>query len=188
MRLLEDLRNLGFQLEAIGDKVRVRHPAPTPPEAGRLLLEELRRRKAEVLAALAATSGPPAVSPAATQGRAVDPASPWPPALSGLGPRAVGPFAPCLLCQAGTWTRYAGLALCLHHAQSWVETRSTPEGARGMLHALLDIWAMMDETKWTVAEVRALHDQVLAFWGEWGEQAEEWWREWRATHPEARLS
>lgn len=60
MRLLDDLRALGFEVEAIGERVRVRHQAPTPPEAARPLLEELRRRKPEVLAALTMPEGQPA--------------------------------------------------------------------------------------------------------------------------------
>jgi hypothetical protein len=45
----------------------------------------------------------------------------------------------------------------------------------------------MDEMRWTMAEVTALRDQVLAFWSEWGALADESFAAWRAEHPEARL-
>ena len=51
MRVIEDLRRLGFEIEAVGDCVRVRHSLPPGPEA-LPLLEHMRQHKAEVLAAL----------------------------------------------------------------------------------------------------------------------------------------
>ena len=169
MCLLKDLRALGFEVEAVGEKVRVRHRAPTPPQAGRVLLDELRRRKTEALAALAApaSSPPPGMPP-------TDAGSPWPAALAYLGSKTVGPFTPCPWCGAGTWVRYATVPTCLACTRSWPTDR-TPEaareGARGMLWTLLDLWAGMDETRWRMAEVTALRDQVLAFWTDWGELA-----------------
>lgn len=41
------------------------------------------------------------------------PGAVWPPAVPGLGPRAIGPFDPCHDCQTGSWARYGGLVLCL---------------------------------------------------------------------------
>ena len=52
MRVIEELRRLGFEIEAAGDQVRVRHQSPPRPEA-LPLLEYIRQHKAEVLAALA---------------------------------------------------------------------------------------------------------------------------------------
>lgn len=52
MRVIEELRRLGFEIEAAGDQVRVRHQSPPRPEA-LPLLEYIRHHKAEVLAALA---------------------------------------------------------------------------------------------------------------------------------------
>jgi len=51
MQVIEDLRRLGFEIEAVGDRVRVRHPFQPRPEA-LPLLEQIRQHKAEVLAAL----------------------------------------------------------------------------------------------------------------------------------------
>ena len=52
MRALRALKKLGFTLEAVGHQVRVDYPAPRPPRAALPLLQELRRRKPEVLRAL----------------------------------------------------------------------------------------------------------------------------------------
>jgi hypothetical protein len=41
-----------------------------------------------------------------------EPANPWPARLP-LGPRALGPFAPCANCGDGTWARYGDTPLCL---------------------------------------------------------------------------
>ncbi len=38
--------------------------------------------------------------------------SPWPADLPGLGPRHVGPFSSCAICEAGTWARFGGTPLC----------------------------------------------------------------------------
>ncbi len=56
MRALEQLRRLGFEIAALGDKVRVRHPARNPPPEALPLLEHLRKHKAEVLAKLTVPS------------------------------------------------------------------------------------------------------------------------------------
>ena len=55
MHAIEELRRLGFRVEAVGDNVRVRHPAPSPPTEGIPLLKFLRQHKSEVLAELTAS-------------------------------------------------------------------------------------------------------------------------------------
>jgi hypothetical protein len=51
LRAIEELRRLGFEIEAAGDRVRVRHQSK--PQAEALpLLEYIRQHKADVLAAL----------------------------------------------------------------------------------------------------------------------------------------
>ena len=52
MRVLHALQQLGFSLEAVGHRVRIEYSAPHPPRAALPLLEELRRRKWEVLEVL----------------------------------------------------------------------------------------------------------------------------------------
>ena len=186
MRLLEDLRALGFEIEAIGDKVRVRHRAPDLPEVGRRLLDELRQRKAEVLAALTAPLVPPAPPPVAPRVPPADSGSPWPPALPGLGPRTMGPFETCVWCgAAGAWARYAGIPTCLGCTRR-APQGDTPEEAKAMLHGLLTTRATMDESRWTRPEVAALFDAIVTLWEVWPGRAEGWFDEWRAAHPEAR--
>ena len=51
MQIIEELRRLGFEIEAAGDRVRVRHQSQPRPEA-LPLLEYIRQHKADVLAAL----------------------------------------------------------------------------------------------------------------------------------------
>ena len=51
MLVIEELRRLGFEIEAAGDRVRVRHQSQPRPEA-LPLLEYIRQHKADVLAAL----------------------------------------------------------------------------------------------------------------------------------------
>ena len=51
MQVLEELRRLGFEIEAAGDLVRVRRQSQPQPEA-LPLLEYIRQHKADVLAAL----------------------------------------------------------------------------------------------------------------------------------------
>lgn len=48
--------------------------------------------------------------------------SPWPDAIESLGPRTVGPFDPCAVCQASSFARYGGIVLCLLCAlERWAE-------------------------------------------------------------------
>ena len=51
MQVIKELRRLGFEIEAAGDQVRVRHQSQPQPEA-LPLLEYIRQHKADVLAAL----------------------------------------------------------------------------------------------------------------------------------------
>jgi hypothetical protein len=57
---------------------------------------------------------------------------------------------------------------------------------KARLWDLLDTWAGMDETTWPEANVKALYDDIMDIFGEYPE-ADGWFREWRAAHPEARL-
>ncbi len=166
--LLDELAARGVTVIPDGNRLRLRPASALPPE----LVAAVRAAKPEILTVL-------------RRGQHA-PVSPWPPALEGLGPRTVGPFTPCLLCPTGTWARFGALPLCVAHARAWTETRGTPARAREMLWALLDLWATLDKTVWTAAEVMMLKNQIIAFWSERSE-AETWWREWRAAHPDARL-
>ena len=166
--LLDELAARGVTVIRDGDRLRLRPAEALSPE----LVAAVRAAKPEILTLL-------------RRGQH-DPVSPWPPALEGLGPRTVGPFTACLLCPTGTWARFGALPLCRAHARAWTETRSTPEGARAMLHTLLDVWGGLSGGCWTPAEVRVLYEQIITFWSEWP-AAESWWEEWRAAHPEARL-
>ncbi len=116
----------------------------------------------------------------------LDPNSPWPATLDGLGVKKVGAFRPCLWCGTGSWVRYAGLPTCLTCARSWPETR-TQDGARAYLWRLMDTWGSMDESTWQEANVRALYEDIMDLFNAHPE-AEAWYREWRATFPEARLA
>ena len=57
MEVIEELRRLGFEIEADGDRVRVRHQSQPRPEALRLL-QYIRQHKADVLVALAGPAPP----------------------------------------------------------------------------------------------------------------------------------
>lgn len=61
----------------------------------------------------------------------------------------------------------------------------TSEGPRGRLWVLLSTWAGMDEAVWSEANVRALYDDIMDLFRDYRE-ANAWFREWRAAHPEAR--
>jgi hypothetical protein len=56
-----------------------------------------------------------------------------------------------------------------------------------MLSLLLEAWANMDDMRWAADEVAALKNQILDFWTVWGDEAEGWFRAWRAAHWELRL-
>lgn len=64
MQVIEELRRLGFEIEAAGDQVRVRHQSQPLPEA-LPLLEYIREHKAEVLAALTGPQAPEKDAPIA---------------------------------------------------------------------------------------------------------------------------
>lgn len=87
MQAIEELRRLGFEIEADGDRVRVRHHTQPQPEA-LALLAYMRQHKAEVLAELTKPRGPEADTPDPERGSDVDllegivaPGHPLPPAL-----------------------------------------------------------------------------------------------------------
>lgn len=63
----------------------------------------------------------------------------------------------------------------------------TGEGPRSHLWEYLDAWAGMDEATWPEANVNALLEDILDVFRD-HPQAEAWYREWRAAHPEARLT
>lgn len=96
--ILEDLRRRGVTLVAEGDRLRFSPKAAVPPETRDLMA----RHKAELLALVR---------------RALPAYSPWPDGLPSLGPRRVGPFTSCALCERGTWARFGDTPLCLPCAQ-----------------------------------------------------------------------
>jgi hypothetical protein len=57
---------------------------------------------------------------------------------------------------------------------------------RARLWALLDRWTTLPEDAWTRAAVDQLRDEILDVFTSQPE-ADAWFREWRAAHPEARL-
>ncbi len=67
------------------------------------------------------------------------------------------------------------------------EALSHPTDPRECLTGYLDAWAGMDEAAWPEANVKALYDDIMDIFCEHPE-AEGWYREWRASHPESRLS
>ncbi len=62
-----------------------------------------------------------------------------------------------------------------------------PPDPRERLTGYLDTWAGMDEATWTEASVKALFDDIMDVFRDHPE-ADGWFREWRAVHPEARLA
>jgi hypothetical protein len=90
--LLEALRTRGVTLEAVGDRLRFRPRGSVTPD----LRAALVARKREILALLVGAAD----------------RSSWPAALPDLGPKTVGPFAACDVCQAATWVRYGTVLLC----------------------------------------------------------------------------
>ena len=96
--ILEDLRRRGVTLVAEGDRLRFHPKTAVPPETRDLLA----RHKPELLALVRGNR--PGYSP-------------WPDRLPALGPRRVGPFTACALCERGTWARFGDTPLCLPCAQ-----------------------------------------------------------------------
>lgn len=176
--ILVELERHGLQVRLAGDKIAV-----SPKEA---ITDDLRQiiraNRAEILSTLQRTS--------ASSGREIPPASdrccPWPLTLEGLGPKKVGALKSCLWCGAGSWVRYAGLPTCLSCARSWPGNQD-PEAAKAYLWRLLDLWAGMDESPWSEANVTALKDDIMDLFRDHPE-ANAWFREWRAAHPTARLA
>ncbi len=62
-----------------------------------------------------------------------------------------------------------------------------PVEPKARLWILLDAWAGMDEATCSEANVKALHDDILDLFSSHPE-ADRWFREWRAAHPEASLA
>ncbi len=57
---------------------------------------------------------------------------------------------------------------------------------RERLIEYLDAWASMDEAVWPEANARTLYEDIMdIFWKH--PEADGWFRDWRAAHPEARL-
>ncbi len=57
---------------------------------------------------------------------------------------------------------------------------------RERLTECLDVWAIMDESTWPEANVKALYEDIMDLFKAYPE-AEAWYREWRKAHAEARL-
>lgn len=62
-----------------------------------------------------------------------------------------------------------------------------PPDPRERLTEYLDAWAGMDEAAWPEANVNALYEDIIDIFRDYPE-ADRWYQEWRAAHPEARLS
>lgn len=114
-------------------------------------------------------------------------------------PKRLGRFTSCLWCGSGTWTRYAGLPTCSPCARSWSCER-TPDQAKAYLWRLLDLWTTMDESEmstsvlsgqavavWSEPNVKALHEDIMDVFAA-NREANTWFAEWRALHPEAKLA
>ncbi len=59
-------------------------------------------------------------------------------------------------------------------------------GPQAKLWVLLDRWTCMNEVNWSPEAVDRLKDEILDLFASHPE-ADAWFREWRAAHPEARL-
>ncbi len=61
-----------------------------------------------------------------------------------------------------------------------------PPEPRERLIVYLEAWACMNEAEWPKPNVRALYEDIMdIFWKH--PEADGWFRDWRAAHPEARL-
>jgi hypothetical protein len=65
------------------------------------------------------------------------------------------------------------------------ELLSHPQDPRERLTCYLDAWASMNEAVWPEANVRALYEDIMDIFRDHPE-ADGWFREWRAAHPEGR--
>ena len=61
-----------------------------------------------------------------------------------------------------------------------------PPDSQERLTEYLNAWATMDEAAWPEANVKALYEDIMDIFREHPE-ANGWFREWRAKHPQARL-
>jgi hypothetical protein len=68
------------------------------------------------------------------------------------------------------------------------QAATCPPDPKARLSALLTSWAGMDESQWTQEAVDQLKDQILDLFRDYPDQADAWFRAWRALHPEARLA
>ncbi len=67
-------------------------------------------------------------------------------------------------------------------------TPQPSEDPEAQLWSLLTMWATMDEDQWTQETVDRLKDEILDLFKAYPTEADAWFREWRATFPEARLA
>jgi hypothetical protein len=89
-----------------------------PPRLRPLVFEHREALRALVLAdAMPVNVAPPASCRALTGQYS----HPWPDTLAGLGPRRVGPFSPCSVCEAWSWVRFGDRVLCLACAARYSE-------------------------------------------------------------------
>ncbi len=142
--------------------------------------QALRRQKAEWLDEASSCAGKDIADRAETT---PDPPSDWIPRL------------PCPVCHGVVfWRSIHGAVACTKckpPAASYLVDKTViatqSQDPRARLHALLDRWAAIDEAEWAQEAIDILKDRILDFWGRHPADADQWWREWRAAHPHARL-
>ncbi len=173
--VLGDLLRRGFVLIAAGDKLRIAPRGAVTDEIRQII----RAHRQEILAILRQHGSEAAEAPPS----AYDPWCPWPPALPGWGDKTLGPLTRCLVCQGATWVRFGFVPLCLACARK----APAPLDPETRLSSFLTTWFTLDEKAWSQGDVDAIKNIVMDIFRDHSE-AESWFREWRAAHPEARLS
>jgi hypothetical protein len=172
--ILAELERQGLRVRLAGDKIAVSPKGAITDEVRQII----RNHRQEIISVLKeAAQKLPEQTP-----RVTDPASPWPTGLPGYGSRTLGPLTYCLLCRAATWVRYGFLPVCLACARK----SPGPPDPKARLWRLLDEWASPDEATNTQETVDRLKDKILDMFRDQPE-ADQWFREWRRTHPEAKL-
>ncbi len=94
----------------------------------------------------------------------------------------MGPLTQCLFCQAATWVRYGCIPLCLACARKV----PAPPDPKTRLSSLLTTWFTMSVTAWRQDYIDMIKDLIMDIFRDHPE-AGDWFKDWRATHPEAKL-
>ncbi len=165
--ILAELERHGLQVRLAGDKIAVSPKGAITDEVRQII----RTNREEILALLRQAPRP-----------ARDLASPWPPAMPGWGDKTLGPLTQCLFCQAATWVRYGCIPLCL--ACAWKVP--PPPDPKTRLSSLLTTWFTINEKGWRQEYIDMIKDMIMDIFRD-DPEAGDWFKEWRATHPEAKL-